>query len=240
MYEGYRVIDADGHFYEPRDIWDRYVEPAFYDRRPRVREIFGRSRMDFEVDGVFFHKSKITSATTKRYASQEEKYGDAYRSWWSCESRINDMDKYGWDIQVCLPTAGHVGAQMSRTDVKLGAAVARAYNNWARDYCGESPDRVKFVSVVPGGDAAEVAVEARRSVEELGAVSFIMSTPAVGTGGTPRNSTRSGRSQPSLTRPSHCTATRPRRGSPPPTTGTTAWAAPSRPSTTPLTSPWKT
>ena len=72
MYEGYRVIDADGHFYEPRDIWDRYVEPEFYDRRPRVREIFGRSRMDFEVDGVFFHKSKITSATTKRYASQEE------------------------------------------------------------------------------------------------------------------------------------------------------------------------
>ena len=83
---------------------------AFYDRRPRVREIFGRSRMDFEVDGVFFHKSKITSATTKRYASQEEKYGDAYRSWWNCESRINDMDKYGWDIQVCLPTAGHVGS----------------------------------------------------------------------------------------------------------------------------------
>ena len=58
MYEGYRVIDADGHFYEPRDIWDRYVEPEFYDRRPRVREIFGRSRMDFEVDGVFFHKSE--------------------------------------------------------------------------------------------------------------------------------------------------------------------------------------
>ena len=69
---------------------------------------------------------------------------------------------------------------MSRTDVKLGSAVVRAYNNWARDYCGESPDRVKFVSVVPGGDAAEVALEARRSVEELGAVSFIMSTPTVG------------------------------------------------------------
>ena len=97
--------------------------------------------MDFEVDGVFFKQSKITAATTKRYANQEDKYGDAYRAWWSCESRVNDMDKYGWDIQVCLPTAGHVGAQMSRTDAKLGAAVVRAYNNWARDYCGESPDR---------------------------------------------------------------------------------------------------
>lgn len=180
MYQGFKVIDADGHFYEPRDIWDRYVEPEYHDRRPRVREIFGRSRMDFEVDGVFFLKSKITAATTKRYANQEAKYGDAYRSWWSCESRIYDMDKYGWDVQVCLPTAGHVGAQMSRKDPKLGAAVVRAYNNWARDYCGEAPDRVKFVSVVPGGDAAEVAIEAHRSVEKLGAVSFIISTPASG------------------------------------------------------------
>ena len=53
MYQGYKIIDADGHFYEPRDIWDRYVEPEYHQRRPRVREIFGRSRMDFEVDGVF-------------------------------------------------------------------------------------------------------------------------------------------------------------------------------------------
>ena len=36
MRNGFRVIDADGHFYEPGDIWDSYVEPAYRDRRPIV------------------------------------------------------------------------------------------------------------------------------------------------------------------------------------------------------------
>jgi predicted TIM-barrel fold metal-dependent hydrolase len=180
MYQGYKIIDADAHFYEPWDIWDKYVEPEHHDRRPRVVGYAGRSRMDYKLDGVFFTKSRITDATVKRYANQEEKYGDAYRSWWSCDSRVKDMDKYGWDVQVCLPTSGHVGAQMSRKDPKLGAAVVRAYNNWARDYCNESPQRVKFAAVVPGGDSAELVLETRRAVEKLGAVTIIISTPAPG------------------------------------------------------------
>ena len=32
MRNGFKVIDADAHFYEPADIWDRYLEPQYYDR----------------------------------------------------------------------------------------------------------------------------------------------------------------------------------------------------------------
>ena len=147
MYQDYKVIDADGHFFEPIDIWDRFIEKEYYDRRPRVREVYMKSRMEFELDGMFFTKSKLPTSVKKRYANQEQKYGDAFRNGWNPKSRIDDMDKYGWDVQVCLPTAGHVGAQMSRKDPELGSAVVRAFNNWAHSYCQEDPKRIKWVSV---------------------------------------------------------------------------------------------
>jgi predicted TIM-barrel fold metal-dependent hydrolase len=49
--------------------------------------------------------------------------------------------------------------------------MCRAYNNWARDYCGANPKRLKFVAVLPGSDVGEMVKEARRAVVELGAVS---------------------------------------------------------------------
>jgi hypothetical protein len=36
MYEGFKVIDADAHITEPHDLWSKYMEPEYYDRRPIV------------------------------------------------------------------------------------------------------------------------------------------------------------------------------------------------------------
>ena len=80
MYQGFKIIDADAHFYESLHIWDKYVEPEYYDRRPRVKEYYGRSRMDYELDGLLFTESKIRSAAARRYRDQEKKYGHPYRS----------------------------------------------------------------------------------------------------------------------------------------------------------------
>ena len=49
--------------------------------------------------------------------------------------------------------------------------MCRAYNNWCYDYCSADHKRLKFVAVLPGGDAGEMVKEARRAVEKLGAVS---------------------------------------------------------------------
>ena len=35
MARAYNVIDADGHILEPLDLWDRYIDPKFRERRPR-------------------------------------------------------------------------------------------------------------------------------------------------------------------------------------------------------------
>ncbi len=36
MRNAYNVIDADGHILEPLDLWDKYIEPKFRDRAPRL------------------------------------------------------------------------------------------------------------------------------------------------------------------------------------------------------------
>src|SRR2546422_6340105 len=36
MARNYNVIDADGHILEPLDLWDKYIDPAYRDRAPRM------------------------------------------------------------------------------------------------------------------------------------------------------------------------------------------------------------
>jgi predicted TIM-barrel fold metal-dependent hydrolase len=53
------------------------------------------------------------------------------------------------------------------------AALARAYNNWAADYCKTDPQRLKFAAQVAMHDVKSAVEEARRSVTELGAVAIV-------------------------------------------------------------------
>lgn len=172
MWKGMKVIDADAHMHEPQDMWERYVEPAYRDRVPKVAYMNG-TFMIYEPDGVLIPKGKPQRVPPPTaWEDIEEKYGEAYHTWWAPETRLKEMDRYGWDIQVLLPTGnnGNFAPRASLTNVELGAAMCRAYNNWARDYCSEDSSRLKFVAVLPG-DLEEAVKEARRAVTELGAVS---------------------------------------------------------------------
>ena len=49
MTRAYNVIDADGHILEPLDLWDRYIDPEFRERRPRfVIDENGKERLSVE------------------------------------------------------------------------------------------------------------------------------------------------------------------------------------------------
>src|SRR5438105_13192763 len=49
MARAYNVIDADGHILEPLDLWDRYIDPEFRERRPRfVIDDNGKERLSVE------------------------------------------------------------------------------------------------------------------------------------------------------------------------------------------------
>jgi predicted TIM-barrel fold metal-dependent hydrolase len=174
MWRGLKVIDADAHMHEPQYLWERYVEPQYRDQVPKVAFMDG-TFMVYEPDGKIIPKGKIQEPPPEEVAARamEEKYGEGYRTWWSPETRLKDMDRYGWDIQVLLPTGtnGNFAYRVALKDLNLGAAMCRAYNNWAHEYCSASPKRLKFVAILPGSDVEEMIKEARRAVEKLGAVS---------------------------------------------------------------------
>ena len=153
MRDGFKVIDADAHFYEPVDIWDKYLEPPYNERMPKIARVHGKAI--FEYEGSKMH----TSMHSKTLFSQmEAKFGHAYHDNWSLESRLKDMDEEGWDIQVCLPTNGGRGSFES--DPGMAAALCRAYNNWAHDFLSNSSRRLKFTAVVPGQHIEDMVKEA--------------------------------------------------------------------------------
>ncbi len=173
MWKGMKVIDADAHMHEPQYLWERYVEPKYRDQVPKVAFMDGNF-MVYEPDGKIIPHGELQQPPPESaWRAMEEKYGDAYRTWWSPDTRLKDMDRYGWDIQVLLPTGnnGNFAYRVALKDVELGAAMCRAYNNWAHEYCSVDAKRLKFVAVLPGSDIGEMLQEARRAVRELGAVS---------------------------------------------------------------------
>jgi uncharacterized protein len=173
MWNRMKVIDADAHMHEPQYLWERYVEPKYRDQVPKVAFMDG-TFMVYEPDGKIIPNGEVQKPRPENSAQvMEEKYGEAYHTWWSPETRLKDMGRFGWDIQVLLPTGsnGNFAYRVALKDVNLGAAMCRAYNNWCHEYCSADPKRLKFVAVLPGSDIDEMTKEARRAVQELGAVS---------------------------------------------------------------------
>ncbi len=169
MRDGYKIIDADAHFYEPPDIWDKYmVGEECYDQRPRVDKVWGRAILQY-TDG------QIAVGGNRELSSRilTEKFANGYDNWWSAESRLRDMDEQGWDIQVMLATNAAVSAAYNR-EPHVYAAMCRAYNNWANEYCSAAPERLKFCGQVPGELLDEMIVEMRRAVLDKGAVSIFL------------------------------------------------------------------
>lgn len=58
----------------------------------------------------------------------------------------------------------------------LATELAKAYNNWAADFCQESGNRVKYAAVIAPQVISEAVTELRRAVTQKGAVAVMMPT----------------------------------------------------------------
>lgn len=191
MYKGFRVIDADAHIAEPHDLWSDFVEPEFYERRPLVaprqegQQYRGRGDRflpcELLPDGET-PKGNLQGAGLGREPTIElknlmpQKYGEAYEVEFTPESRLQDMERYGWDKQVLIDNAPIPLRSADGTkDQALVWACTRAYNNWARSFCDTDASKLKMAAVMPNHhDIAGLVAEGRRVIEGLGAVTITM------------------------------------------------------------------
>ena len=136
-------------------------------------------RRTFLVEGEPFTREKgkypmAAPAFLKAVAKAMERFETRQQAGFSPQSRLQDMDEQGVDVQILYPTvAGQMLGREFR-DPKLLAACCRAYNNWAIDYCS-----AEHAAAASGRDPADAGRRRRRSRRRIarrqaGRVSFYM------------------------------------------------------------------
>ena len=167
----YNVVDADGHILEPLDLWDRYIDPKFRDRAPRiVRGENGKEQLVIEEHTVGDGRLGIgrigAVGARQGIVADTIEYSEGKAGGFDPHARIPDMDADGIDAAFLYPSLGLFAGGIH--DPQLAAATCRAYNRWLADYCKPYPDRLFGVEMLPMQDIDLAIAEMRFAKKELG------------------------------------------------------------------------
>jgi predicted TIM-barrel fold metal-dependent hydrolase len=134
----YRLFDADNHYYEPVDMFSRYIDPAFADRTFVVDERDGDSVVLFDGKPFGFiggsgHKRRVRPGALRarlRGESPDESadVDDSYAS--DPDARIQMMDKQGIEANLMFPSTGVTIENLLRRQPELLQAHIAAFNRW--------------------------------------------------------------------------------------------------------------
>lgn len=158
-----RIIDIDGHVREADDLWERYLEPPFRSRAPKVRRV-PNGQLLFLLEGDRYHrKPDETPFEVKRDGSPANPHRERGID---ASARLKDMDLEGIEAGMLFPSAGLYLPSVQ--EEPFAAALCRAYNNWLSDYCRADPKRLLGVGIIPVQDVKAAVEETRRVASELG------------------------------------------------------------------------
>jgi predicted TIM-barrel fold metal-dependent hydrolase len=168
------VFDADSHFMEPADLWRDRLDPDLRDRAP-----FGsddRGALFVDRDRRFPTVRWRSRAGGLATLNQEwtETYARYSSRGWDPEAYVLAMDDQGIDRMALYPSRGLMQVAAWGLDPALGAAIVRAYNDWAAAFVANVPDRLFAVGQLDLRDADRALAEARRCVEEHGFRGFFV------------------------------------------------------------------
>jgi hypothetical protein len=102
---GYLVADSDMHVFEPADVWQRYIDPAWRHAAP-VGLTEMRRDMRVKVKSHVLLRQGAVRTQGERNAWKEENegpYSEAERRGWSPDSQRDAMDAEGLDLAVLFP-----------------------------------------------------------------------------------------------------------------------------------------
>ncbi len=169
MKQGCKVADSDMHVIEPADLWVRYIDPRFKARAPVGLTEVPRD-LAIEWEGRRIPKNTPLSRRMLQVTqtAQVDRYAHAERRGYDARSQLEAMDREGIDVAVLFPSRGLFALAVDGMDPELAAAIARAYNDWLAEFCGENPQRLLGAAMLPPHDVAAAVAEARRAVESLG------------------------------------------------------------------------
>jgi predicted TIM-barrel fold metal-dependent hydrolase len=174
-----QVIDADGHVIEPEAMFS-YLEEGFHPHRPHL-VLLPPDTAWGEANGVWLIEGKMlpniggvggrttfSVPGTNRSLKSAASVGDQTLE--DVPARLAALDRFGIDQQVVFPTMFLVNAIQ---DVRLEAALFRAYNSYMADACARSQGRLNWAAPIPFRDPQAALKEIQR-VSDLGAAGIFV------------------------------------------------------------------
>jgi len=161
------TVDADGHVLEPRDVWQRYLEPHLRERAIRIERdadgveallVDGRPHLALRgrlgaLGGIGMDSEDLMTVGQRSYEDGCPLGG------YDPNARLKVMDDEQIDTVLLYPTIG-IAWEGLVSDAQLATAYCRAYNRWLVDFC--STDRRRLVPIAhislldPEGAVTEV------------------------------------------------------------------------------------
>lgn len=191
MAEDTVIVDADGHTFEPADLWvarmdterwgdwipRRVVEDDCYEINLAGGRVRGGGR---ELQDRMAAAVGMTPCEFHDLLQQLRRPGGHDPA-----ARLRDMDAEGIDVAVVYPSQamffGPCDPIDAFGDLDFVTDCIRAYNDWVAEYCAHDPRRLFGVAAVPLQDPERAVAEATRAVGELGLVGvFVRPSAYVG------------------------------------------------------------
>jgi len=172
----FAVFDSDSHVVEPRELWDKYLEPEYRTAGKQAlwREE-GKLGSYLKVNGKMIRDSM--NSNIPRHAIWKpgmtwDKVGELdpdqrhamTEGASNPQARLRDMDAMGVDQAFLYPTWFAEGFHLVE-DPDVAYALARGYNNWIADFCKLAPDRLFAASMVPLQNMDYALEELRRTAK---------------------------------------------------------------------------
>ena len=172
------VVDADGHTYEPDDLWVERMDAA------RWGDWIPRKVVEDDIYEIYYVGGRVRGGGRELQDQMAAAVGMTPRAFFDLtqslrvpggsdpHARIIDMDADGIDAAVLYPSQamffGPCDPIEALHDPEFVTACIRAYNDWVSEYCAAYPTRLFGIAAVPLQDVPRAIEEARRAVTDLG------------------------------------------------------------------------
>ena len=161
------TVDADGHVLEPRDTWQKYMEPNLRGDAIRIEKddegvevLLVENKPHLALRGTLGALGGIEMDSTDLMTVGARSYEDGCPAGgYDPAARLAVMDDEKIDMALLYPTIG-IAWEGLVENPQLATAYTRAYNRWIVDFC--SHDRRRLVPIAhiclkdPEGAVAEV------------------------------------------------------------------------------------
>src|SRR5437899_12773925 len=105
MKNGYKIVDADTHLMEPEYVFEKNTDERYKPAAPKMGKAAESGRRTFLVEGEPFTREKgkypmAAPAFLESVRKAMKRFERAAKTGFSPQSRIEDMDEQGVDVQI--------------------------------------------------------------------------------------------------------------------------------------------